>query len=362
MNQNSKDSANSVVGRQKLITPFFSPLVQPKLTINQPGEIYEQEADAMADKIMQMPAAENAFFKPVSSNISRKENSSQPTEANSEVSSYINSFSSKGSPLPDTAKSFFEPRLGYDFSDVKIHNDSDAAKSSQSVNALAYTVGNNIVFNQNQFSPETDSGKKLLAHELTHVVQQKSINPFTSYPVIQKQAAAPSEKACTQPTAVTIDLNGTQQMQYPGYGTGANLAGICALMKVYPETDKLCSNSIYEEVKPTKESTCPDSLINSPCSGGSIFSPGRKQKLCDNKTSANEFTDRHSIQVSDVSVMHDKTRNPKNLSSCKFVCHQDYFNVSSKNILGSFQIIYELTKAKQGKKDVTDVKVTKIKI
>jgi hypothetical protein len=104
----------------------------------------------------------------------RKESSSQAIEAGGELTSYINSLSSKGSPLPDSSRSFFEPRFGPDFSGVKIHNDADAAKSSQSVNALAYTVGNNIVFNQNQFSPDNDGGKKLLAHELTHVAQQTS--------------------------------------------------------------------------------------------------------------------------------------------------------------------------------------------
>jgi hypothetical protein len=278
------------------------------------------------------------------------------------VSSYINSVSSKGAQLPGSSKKFFGPRFGYDFSEVKIHDDAEAAKSARSVNAQAYTVGANIVFNRNQFSPETEAGKKLLAHELTHVIQQKNIHAPAFSPIIQRQPADSSEKACTQPTAVAIDQSGTVQMQYPGYGTGANLAGICALMKVSPESDNLCANSIYEEVKPTEESTCPDSLIKNPCSGNSTFSPGRKQKLCDNKISANEFTDRHSIQVAGVSVLHDKTRNPKNLAHCKFVCHQDYLNVNSKSILGSFQIIYELTKAKQDKKDVTDVKVTKAKI
>ena len=79
-----------------------------------------------------------------------------------------------GVPLPHETRDFFEPRFGYDFSNVKIHTDAVAAKSARSINALAYTSGNNIVFNQNQYSPETDSGKKLLAHELTHVVQQTS--------------------------------------------------------------------------------------------------------------------------------------------------------------------------------------------
>ena len=104
--------------------------------------------------------------------LQRKELAAQESEANSEISNYIGSLSSKGSPLSHSAKSFFEPRFGYDFSSVKVHNDSDSAASAQSINALAYTTGNNIVFNQHQYSPETERGKQLLAHELTHVVQQ----------------------------------------------------------------------------------------------------------------------------------------------------------------------------------------------
>ncbi len=167
--------------------PFF----QPKLTINEPGDEYEQEADRMAERVMRMPMNDQPFFSPKPITVShvqrkcahceeeekkmqRKENSSKQTKASSETSSYINSLSSKGFSLPDSARSFFEPRFGYDFSDVKIHNDNDAAKSAQSINAIAYTSGDNIVFNQNQFSPESDDGKSLLAHELTHVVQQNN--------------------------------------------------------------------------------------------------------------------------------------------------------------------------------------------
>ncbi len=163
---------------------------QPKLSINKPNDVYEQEADAMAERVMRMPVDEHPFFsaKPVSvstlqrkceacekeEKLQRKGSSPQSAEAGSDVSSYISSLSSKGSSLPGESKNFFEPRFGYDFSDVKIHTDRDAAKSAQSVNALAYTSGNNIVFNRNQFSPGSQDGKRLLAHELTHVVQQKS--------------------------------------------------------------------------------------------------------------------------------------------------------------------------------------------
>ena len=168
---------------------FFQPVIQPKLMINQPNDTYEQEADAMADRVMRMPMSEQSFFPPKLAGIPelqrtcaeceeeekklhRKQTRNDEAEASNELENYTANLNSNGKSLPENVKNFFEPRFGSDFSDVRIHTDSAAAKSAQSINALAYTRGNNIVFNENQFSPETDSGKKLMAHELTHVVQQ----------------------------------------------------------------------------------------------------------------------------------------------------------------------------------------------
>ena len=168
---------------------FFKPVIQPKLTINQPNDIYEQEADAMAERVMRMPMNDQSFFSakqiPVpgllrkcnecegeEKKLQRQQNSNDEGVASHELEDYIGNLNTSGKSLPDSVKSFFEPRFGSDFSDVRIHTDSAAAKSAQSINALAYTSRNNIVFNHNQFSPETESGKKLMAHELTHVLQQ----------------------------------------------------------------------------------------------------------------------------------------------------------------------------------------------
>lgn len=74
--------------------------------------------------------------------------------------------------MPESTRIFYEGRLGHDFSDVKIHTDSGAAKAAQAVNARAFTVGKDVVFGAGQYAPGTDSGKRLLAHELSHVVQQ----------------------------------------------------------------------------------------------------------------------------------------------------------------------------------------------
>ena len=81
---------------------------------------------------------------------------------------------SPGQPLDAATRAFMEPRFGHDFSRVRVHTDAKAAESAQAVNALAYTVGNSVVFGTGQFAPNAAVGKKLLAHELTHVAQHST--------------------------------------------------------------------------------------------------------------------------------------------------------------------------------------------
>ena len=82
---------------------------------------------------------------------------------------------SPGQPLDQATRGFMEPRFGHDFSQVRVHTDGKAAESAQSVNALAYTVGLNVVFNTGKYAPKTFIGRQTLAHELTHVLQQQHI-------------------------------------------------------------------------------------------------------------------------------------------------------------------------------------------
>jgi hypothetical protein len=183
----SKSSAsNRAVGCS---IPFFDPHIQAKLTIGQPNHIYEQEADAMADKVMRMKNDEpvQTFFKPAISRIQKKcahcedeeklqmksdGGGSKGMAAPAVVHDVINS---GGQALDKETATFMESRFGYDFGDVRVHNDSLAHQSSKDINALAYTHGNHMVFGAGQYQPGTDAGKKLLAHELTHVIQQKSL-------------------------------------------------------------------------------------------------------------------------------------------------------------------------------------------
>jgi len=181
-NQNSWNN-NRV---QKKAAPFFNPLVQTKLAINKPGDVYEQEADTVADNVMMQDASTKpAFFSPASiqrkcaeceeeeKNMQRKESDNKAMTSSAQTENYISSLSG-GDPLSKKEKTFFESRMGYDFSNVRIHNNNKANESASNINALAYTHGNDIIFNSGQYQPGTTEGKKLLAHELTHVVQQKN--------------------------------------------------------------------------------------------------------------------------------------------------------------------------------------------
>jgi hypothetical protein len=92
-------------------------------------------------------------------------------EGRSPVHDVINS---GGAPLPTDTRADMEARFGQNFGDVRVHTDAAAHESAKSVNAQAYTVGSSIVFQRDNYDPASESGKHMLAHELTHVVQQRS--------------------------------------------------------------------------------------------------------------------------------------------------------------------------------------------
>lgn len=161
-----------------------SPILQTKLTVNQPGDAYEQEADQVANQVMRMPDTTS------SSSSDKDEEETKPSlmckpgsQTGNHAGTDIHSAppivhdvlnGGGGHPLDATTRAFMEPRFGHDFSQVRVHTDAQAAESARSVNALAYAVGKDVVFGVGQYVPGTSKGQRLLAHELTHVVQQSS--------------------------------------------------------------------------------------------------------------------------------------------------------------------------------------------
>jgi hypothetical protein len=154
--------------------------LQAKRSISTPGDLYEQEADRIAEQVMRTPAPQlqracacgATCSKCQTKQLQTKRVASNNMGQTAAPSIVHNVLHSSGQPLDPATRAFMEPRFGYDFSHVRVHTDPKAATSSQSIQALAYTAGRDIVFNSGQYSPHTERGKRLLAHELAHVVQQ----------------------------------------------------------------------------------------------------------------------------------------------------------------------------------------------
>jgi outer membrane protein OmpA-like peptidoglycan-associated protein len=175
-------------------------IIQPKLKVSQPGDVYEQEADRVAEQVMRMsvtnpitstvPNKDELMGRKCSAcemkedeetknpTISRKRSSNASLEVADEAATneISNIRSSRGSSLDANTREFMESRFGYDFGNVRIHSGEREARSAESMNALAYTIGNDVVFRQGYYQPNTLEGRRLLAHELTHVVQQKGVD------------------------------------------------------------------------------------------------------------------------------------------------------------------------------------------
>jgi len=151
------------------VYPATPRIVQPKLKINQPGDEYEQEADRVAEQVLAAPA--HTEVSGAAPHIQRY--AGQPNgEAEMAPASVDRVLSSPGRPLDWTLQQNMEQRLGYDFSRVRVHSGAAVEQSAREVNAHAYTVGHDMVFGAGQFAPGTHEGQRLIAHELTHVVQQ----------------------------------------------------------------------------------------------------------------------------------------------------------------------------------------------
>jgi hypothetical protein len=171
------------------------PRLQAQLRVGPSDDPYEREADRVADTVMRMPepsaqrmcteceeedqgaagTIRRAYAAtPSPASVRRQETKANaPADAPQIVSDVV---SESGRPLDPLVRSFMEPRFGYDFSHVQIHTGTRAAESARAVNAVAYTVGRDVVFDEGAYRPETDAGRRLIAHELTHVIQQGTVD------------------------------------------------------------------------------------------------------------------------------------------------------------------------------------------
>lgn len=169
------------------VMPFYNPaVVQPKLVIGASNNVYEKEADAMADNVVIKPSDVKATNNH-EQNIVPGLNSLPPTHA---------VLQAQGNLIDAETRSFMESRLGHNFSNIKIHNNPSANQSAKDINALAYTYRNNIVFAKDKYQPQTIAGKKLLAHELAHTIQQENgtVSATSENGVVQRFASEEHQK------------------------------------------------------------------------------------------------------------------------------------------------------------------------
>ncbi len=167
-------------------------LIQAKLRVGAPDDRFEREADRVAEQVMRMPLpdaagpteapARAANIKPRVQRRSVEEDEDLTLQAKAADSPagpqgpgterLVTSLQKGGQPLPAAQRAFFEPRFGVDFGSVRIHRGSRAAQAAHGIGARAYTLGRNVVFGRGEYRPGTEPGRRLIAHELAHVIQQ----------------------------------------------------------------------------------------------------------------------------------------------------------------------------------------------
>src|SRR5258708_10385722 len=206
-------------------------VIQPKLTIHTEGDAYEQEADLIADRVMRMPArrAEPAHV---------QMKAESPGGAGFGVVPPIvhEVLQGSGQPLDEDTRAFADPRFGQDFSRVRVHTDTKAADSARAIHAQAYTAGNDVVFGPGQFAPHTGAGRKLLVHELAHVVQQGG---FSNPAHVQRQPAPTKKKDEETKKRDSVRLHNEQQKHV------ADLLAKARSTKTSAALDPLAAGNIY---------------------------------------------------------------------------------------------------------------------
>jgi len=200
--------------------------LQTKLAVNQPGDEYEQEAERISEQIMRMhepqlqrvctcggacPECQAEQPDQQQEHLQTKHIRSADLGQGAAPSIVNDILAAPGQALDAATRAFLEPRFGHDFSQVRVHTESAAGQSAREVNAHAYTVGRDIVFGAGRFAPESREGGHLLAHELTHVVQQSGgvvaiqRQPVTPDPSAERTAAVAEAEAVARVTTEELE-------------------------------------------------------------------------------------------------------------------------------------------------------------
>jgi Domain of unknown function (DUF4157) len=212
------DRTNQLQASSASAAPSQTDIIQPKIAVGPVDDPLEREADRLADQVMRVPDA-GVSASAASLQISRKcvaceeQEKTQnlqtkavtPHQARAQAPGLVHEvLRSPGQPLNPVTRAFMEHRFGHDFRAIRVHTDAKAMRSARAVNALAFTVGHHIVFAGDQYTPGTDTGKRLLAHELAHTIQQEGFQHANAQAPKQNVSLLPEAMRSVSRPALTL--------------------------------------------------------------------------------------------------------------------------------------------------------------
>jgi hypothetical protein len=316
-----------------------SQMLQAKMTVGKPNDVHEQEADRVADTVMRMPEPmlqrqeekeETAQMKPISPLLQRQgdeqkdetaqpksligpitsivqrqeekeetaqmlqrqeekkdehaqaKGSSDPTPAVSpQLESRIQTIRGGGQPLPDNTRTFFESSFGHDFGGIRVHTDSQAAETAGQLNAQAFTIGRNVFFGAGHYEPHTSKGQWLMAHELTHTIQQQPSQTIATNRNIVQSRSNQQISRSTDPIAIQRKVSGgkapASPTQDPAFMSAIAKVKTTAKQQQHHPTAKSKADEAQAAVKP------PTNDVSSKAAGNQVQQMDRQQPKAFNR-------------------------------------------------------------------------------
>ena len=295
-------SIQQTLGNQAAKGLLGSALMQPKLCIGQVGDAYEQQAERLADQVMAMKEVPDGASMPAVSDVhpaamqrvcvncedeelrrqtideeeeeeeqllQREVQASTATPGDDNAAgpgleTQVSALRTGGQPLSANLRSFYEPRFNHDFSAVKMHTSNRAAQVAHTVRARAFTMGHDVVFGAGEYQPTSRDGRHLIAHELSHVIQQTPLVARRT-PILQRvvkpEAAGLEEEETVEDVAVSQNANGDQASTSAIPSSETPTPETPVLETPMPETPMPESNEAQAESAPGEDVVAPGRIV-----------------------------------------------------------------------------------------------------
>jgi hypothetical protein len=268
--ENSALDLQRSAGNRAVTNLFASGAIQASLRVSRPGDADELEADRVADRVVSAPDQPTVHRKcncegggascPAceEEEVEQAKGIHRKAEPSSDGSQsvqhdFLHSMG-PGQPLDPSTRGFMESHFGYDFGKVRVHTDDQAAESARSIHARAYTLDHDVVFDSGAYAPKSSEGKKLLAHELTHVVQQSHASTGKQLQRAPDQTAPttedPAQKQKSEPGFFARLGHGISNVASAiGHGIGSAAHAVWSGIKAVGHGIATAAGAVWEAVK-----------------------------------------------------------------------------------------------------------------